>query len=153
MKAFLVSRILVVLAASLYAVTKVASFAPSPSTAATSSTVVSGPFQNKNPHTLLSQENVSPVLARQRRSVASVQTCGLFGLGLPEIALILVAVVFLVGPEKLGELVRESGKTARELADELKNVPEEFQKGMEEGESEARSRKAKQMKPVDKDNE
>ena len=75
--------------------------------------------------------------------------CSLFGLGLPELALILVAAVFLVGPEKLGELVKESGKTAGELADELKNVPTEFQKGMEQGETEARSRKAKPMKPVD----
>jgi Sec-independent protein translocase protein TatA len=68
----------------------------------------------------------------------------------------IVAAVFLVGAEKLGELVKDSGKTAGELKladDELKNVPGEFQKGMEEGEqADARCRKAKQMKPVDDDN-
>jgi len=33
----------------------------------------------------------------------------------------------------------------------LKKIPEEFSKGLEEGEVEARSRKAKKIKPVDED--
>mmetsp|Transcript_239 Transcript_239/g.438 ORF Transcript_239/g.438 Transcript_239/m.438 type:complete len:149 (+) Transcript_239:95-541(+) len=144
-------RILFILAA-LFAATNVEAFVP-PSRTNPSPVLLSSPFQNKNAPSLLNRENVPCALTRQRRSVASVQMCGLFGLGLPEIALILVAAVFLIGPQKLGEFVKESGKTAGELADELKNVPQEFQKGMEEGEMEARSRKAKQMKPVDKDNE
>lgn len=66
---------------------------------------------------------------------------GLFGLGAPEIAVILVAAAFLIGPQKLAELGREGGK----IAGELKDVPKEFQKGLEEGETEARSRVAKPM--------
>lgn len=108
----------------------------------------SSPFSQK---TLLTQEHVPTALTRQRRSVASVQTMSLFGLGLPEIALIAVAAFFLLGPQKVGELVKDSGKAAGELADELKNVPTEFQKGMEEGETEARSRKAKKIKPLKKE--
>lgn len=147
-----VYRILFIILSALLALSGVDAFVPSPGTAAAhSSPVISGPFLNKNTPSLLNQENVPTAVTRQRRSVASVQTMGLFGLGLPEIALILVAAVFLVGPQKLGELVKESGKTAGELADELKNVPAEFQKGMEEGEMEARSRTAKQMKPVEED--
>ena len=38
-------------------------------------------------------------LQRQRKSVANVQTMGLFGLGAPEIAVILVAAAFLLGPQ------------------------------------------------------
>ncbi len=34
---------------------------------------------------------------------------------------------------------------------ELKNIPEEFQKGVEEGEIEGRSRKAKVMEKVDQE--
>lgn len=80
-------------------------------------------------------------LQRQRKSVASVQTMGLFGLGAPEIAIILVAAAFLLGPQKLAELGKDAGK----IAGELKEVPKEFQKGMEEGESEAKAMKAKIM--------
>jgi len=83
-------------------------------------------------------------LQRQRKSVASVQTMGLFGLGAPEIAIILVAAAFLLGPQKLAELGKDAGK----IAGELKEVPKEFQKGLEEGEAQARSLKAKNMEEV-----
>jgi mttA/Hcf106 family len=49
-------------------------------------------------------------LQRQRKSVASVQTMGIFGLGAPEIAIILVAAAFLLGPQKLAEFGRDAGK-------------------------------------------
>jgi sec-independent protein translocase protein TatA len=88
---------------------------------------------------------------RQRRSVGVVQTMGLFGLGLPEIAIIAVAVAFVVGPEKLGAIVRSSGETASKYTDELKNVPTEFQKGLQEGEQNVKSRKAKPMDRVPSD--
>ena len=79
-----------------------------------------------------------PVAVRKSRSsVASVQTMGLFGLGGPEIAVILVAAAFLLGPQKLAELGKDAGK----IAGELKEVPKEFQAGMAEGEA-----AAKQMK-------
>ena len=69
---------------------------------------------------------------------------GLFGLGGFEIAIILVAGAFVLGPEKLAEMSRGAGKMSSELTD----IPREFQKGLEEGEADARSRKAKPMKKV-----
>jgi sec-independent protein translocase protein TatA len=73
---------------------------------------------------------------------------GLFGLGVPEIALILVALAFLLGPEALANLAKDTGKAAGEFKDEFKNIPEEFKKGLEEGEVESRSRNAKRIKAV-----
>lgn len=81
---------------------------------------------------------------RQRKSIGNVQMMGLFGLGAPEIAIILVAAAFLLGPQKLAELGKEGGK----IAGNLKDVPKEFQKGLEEGEIEAKSRVAKPMENV-----
>ena len=78
-------------------------------------------------------------LQRQRNSVAQVQTMGLFGLGAPEIGVIFVAAAFLLGPEKLASLGKDAGK----IAGELKEVPAEFQKGLEEGEAQAKAAKAK----------
>ena len=77
-------------------------------------------------------------LQRQRRSVAPVQTAGLFGLGAPEIAIILVAAAFLLGPQKLAEFGKDAGK----IAGELKEVPKEFQKGLAEGEESAKAMKS-----------
>uniref|UniRef100_A0A7S2VF94 Uncharacterized protein n=1 Tax=Entomoneis paludosa TaxID=265537 RepID=A0A7S2VF94_9STRA len=77
-------------------------------------------------------------LQRQRKSVAPVQTMGLFGLGVPEIGVILVAAAFVLGPQKLAELGKDAGK----IAGELKEVPKEFQKGLEEGEAQAKVIKA-----------
>lgn len=87
-------------------------------------------------------------LRRQRRSVASVQAMGLFGLGAPEIVIILIAAAFVIGPQGLAGIAKESGKMAGGIKDELKDVPVEFQKGLDEGESNARARKAKQMDPI-----
>ena len=84
-------------------------------------------------------------LEKQRKSMANIQTMGLFGLGGPEIVIILVAAAFLLGPEKLAELGKEAGK----MSAELKDVPKEFQKGLDEGEIEARSKKAKIMEIED----
>ncbi|CAB9516844.1 expressed unknown protein [Seminavis robusta] len=74
-----------------------------------------------------------PALQRQRKSMAPVQTMSLFGLGAPELAIILIAAAFLLGPSKLAELGKDAGK----IAGELKEVPKEFQKGLSEGEAEA----------------
>ena len=68
-----------------------------------------------------------------------MQTMGLFGLGAPEIGVILVAAAFLLGPEKLASLGKDAGK----IAGELKEVPKEFQEGMKEGEAQAKAVKAK----------
>ena len=75
-----------------------------------------------------------PALEKQRKSMASVQTMGLFGLGAPELLVIGVAAAFLLGPQKLAELGKDAGK----IAGELKEVPKEFQAGMQEGETQAR---------------
>jgi sec-independent protein translocase protein TatA len=80
-----------------------------------------------------------PSLVHQRKSMASVQTMGLFGLGAPEVAIILVAAAFLLGPQKLAELGKDAGK----IAGELKEVPKEFQKGLSEGEELAKANKQK----------
>lgn len=82
----------------------------------------------------LPQRQQPPLMFRdQRRSVAHVQLQGLFGLGAPEIAVILVAAAFLLGPQKLAELGKDAGK----IAGELKEVPKEFQAGLKEGEQAA----------------
>ena len=89
-------------------------------------------------------------LSRQRRSVAYIQTHGIFGLGGLEIAIILAAAAFLIGPQQLGKV---AGQFKTGLPDELKKIPEEFQKGVEEGETNARARNAKVMKPPPDDRE
>mmetsp|Transcript_3405 Transcript_3405/g.6394 ORF Transcript_3405/g.6394 Transcript_3405/m.6394 type:complete len:137 (-) Transcript_3405:224-634(-) len=85
-------------------------------------------------------------LQRQRKSVAQIQTMGLFGLGAPEIGVILVAAAFLLGPEKLASLGKDAGK----IAGELKEVPKEFQAGMAEGEASAKAMKGKSEKDEEK---
>ena len=82
-------------------------------------------------------ENQPVAIQKQRSSMASVQTMGLFGLGGPEIAVILIAGAFLLGPQKLAELGKEAGK----MAGELKEVPKEFQEGLAEGEKQAQELK------------
>jgi sec-independent protein translocase protein TatA len=77
----------------------------------------------------------------QRQSVATVQLQGLFGLGAPELVIIGIAAAFLLGPEKLASLGKDAGK----MAGELKEVPKEFQRGLEEGEIAAKAAKAKEM--------
>lgn len=59
--------------------------------------------------------------------------------------MILVAVVVLVGPQKLAESL---GRSAGEITAEFEDVPKEFRSGVEEGEIEARSRSAKRMDEV-----
>jgi sec-independent protein translocase protein TatA len=73
-------------------------------------------------------------LQRQRYSVAQVQTMSLFGLGAPELGIILIVAAFVLGPEKLAEFGKDAGK----IAGELKEVPKEFQKGLAEGEATAK---------------
>jgi sec-independent protein translocase protein TatA len=99
-----------------------------------------------NPRSTLSftaplEPQLPAALQRQRKSMASVQTMGLFGLGPLEIGVILVAAAFLLGPQKLAELGKDAGK----IAGELKEVPKEFQKGMAEGEIEAAKMKKEIM--------
>ena len=70
---------------------------------------------------------------------------GLFGLGGAEIAIVLVAAAFLLGPETLAKMTKEAGKVASEYKDELEKVPDEFKKGYDEARIDSKSRKAKPM--------
>ena len=88
-------------------------------------------------------------LQRQRKSMANVQTMGLFGLGAPEVGIILVAAAFLLGPDKLASMGKDAGK----IAGELKEVPKEFQAGLAEGEASAKAMKASEMSNVDEQQE
>jgi sec-independent protein translocase protein TatA len=102
-------------------------------------------------NTLLSTNSMAPIVSKpslildrqQRHSVANVQMMGLFGLGAPEIAVILVAAAFLLGPQKLAELGKDAGK----IAGELKEVPKEFQAGLKEGEQAAQLAKQQPQQP------
>ena len=78
---------------------------------------------------------------------------GLFGLGFGELIIVVLALGFVLGPDKIISFIRSSGSTAKEFKDELSKVPEEFKKGLEEGEIEARSRKAKKIDAVEDDKE
>ncbi len=103
-------------------------------------------FRSMTQPTIPSSHYYTPAaLQHQRKSVANVQTMGLFGLGAPEIAIILVAAAFVLGPQKLAELGKDAGK----IAGELKEVPKEFQKGLQEGE--ANANKLKQAPPASMD--
>ena len=84
-------------------------------------TSITNPFQ---------QQIQQPTFQEQRITKTSLNV---FGLGAPEIAVILIAGAFLLGPQKLAELGKDAGK----IAGELKEVPKEFQEGMMEGEREA----------------
>ena len=104
---------------------------------------------NQLPSNSVATSKMSPIVVtnsafdRQRRSVANIQMMGLFGLGAPEIAVILVAAAFLLGPQKLAELGKDAGK----IAGELKEVPKEFQAGLKEGEQAAQMAKEQQTIP------
>mmetsp|Transcript_43183 Transcript_43183/g.101252 ORF Transcript_43183/g.101252 Transcript_43183/m.101252 type:complete len:147 (-) Transcript_43183:263-703(-) len=73
----------------------------------------------------------------------------LFGLGAPELAIIAVAAAFVLGPAKLGEMSKDLGK----MAGELKEVPKEFQAGVNEGEVQAKAMKARSVTPENKEAE
>lgn len=66
-------------------------------------------------------------------------------------AIILVAAVVLIGPQKISEFAKDSGKLVSQIPEELKQIPEEFRKGVEEGETDFRSRNAKPMKKIPKE--
>ncbi|KAL7516269.1 hypothetical protein ACHAWX_001303 [Stephanocyclus meneghinianus] len=65
-----------------------------------------------------------------------------FGLGPAELVLITIAGVFMLGPSKLAQMSQEVENLAANssrLGEEWKKIPEEFKKGIEEGEIEAES--------------
>ena len=70
----------------------------------------------------------APSMRDARRSVV---TNSLFGLGAPELVVILGLGAFVLGPDKLASMAKDFGK----VAGELKDVPKEFKEGLEEGEA------------------
>ena len=71
----------------------------------------------------------------------------MFGLGAPELEVILIAGVFLLGPQILAEFGKDAGK----IAGELKEVPKKFQAGLKEGEEEAMKMKKQISTDIVKD--
>lgn len=67
----------------------------------------------------------------------SVPQMGLFGLGTPELMVIAGVALLILGPEQVKKLAKDVGK----VTSELKQVPEEFSKGMEAGALEAEKKK------------
>jgi len=62
---------------------------------------------------------------------------GLFGLGTPEIAIIAGVAMLILGPDQLKKIAKDVGKVSAEL----KQVPEEFNKGLEVGAAELEKKK------------
>ena len=100
----------------------------------------------------------SPSSHPNTNSQTTSQLSSFFGLGPAELIIIAIAGLVVIGPDKLLQFSKEAGevagKTGTGMGDEwseIKAIPEEFQKGVEEGEIEARSRKAKVMDDVGKD--
>ena len=117
-------------------------------------TTFSSPI-NFSPPPIIStnRQHISTISNRTPAKTTRLQS--FFGLGPGELILIAIAGLLVVGPTKLLRLSKEAGEVAGKTAsglgdewDEIKSIPEEFQKGVEEGEIEARSRKAKVMDKI-----
>jgi Sec-independent protein translocase protein TatA len=86
----------------------------------------------------------------------TTQLYSLFGLGPGEISIVLLASILVIGPSKLIQLARSAGSAtgkttsnvSTEWMDSIKSLPTEFNKGVEIGEIDARSRKARTMDNV-----
>mmetsp|Transcript_26079 Transcript_26079/g.45396 ORF Transcript_26079/g.45396 Transcript_26079/m.45396 type:complete len:197 (-) Transcript_26079:41-631(-) len=77
-------------------------------------------------------------------SRAPAPTMSLFGLGAPEIAVILIIALFVLGPENVNKLAKDFGK----ISAELKQVPEEFNAGIEAGAEERKAEKTAAPAPA-----
>ena len=103
----------------------------------------------KHPTIYYSEQSV---LIRHRKSVGSIQTMGVFGLGTAEIAIVLAVGAFIIGPEQLGKMVGSiTGKAEGGIPDELKKIPEEFKKGFDESSVNSKARNAKKMEALPDD--
>lgn len=56
---------------------------------------------------------------------------GLFGLGIPEVAVIAGVAALIFGPSKLPELGKAAGETAKSFQEAAKEFNDELKKGME----------------------
>merc|ERR1711937_307599 len=82
-------------------------------------------------------------LNNDKRKTRLVTAMGLFGLGLPEVAVIAGVAVLLFGPSKIPELGKTLGKTVRGLQDATQEFKEELDaelaKGPEDDETTTKS--------------
>jgi sec-independent protein translocase protein TatA len=92
----------------------------------------------------------APLITARSQHVARRESglvMGLFGLGAPEIAVIIAVAALVLGPDKLVSFAKDAGK----MAGELKEVPKEFQAGINEGEASMKEVKKQQkvLEPED----
>lgn len=64
-----------------------------------------------------------------------------FGLGLPEIAVILIIALIIFGPKKLPELGRSLGKGLKSFKKGVSEASDEFKTGLEENEEKKEDKK------------
>lgn len=80
----------------------------------------------------------------------------IFGIGLPEMAVIMVVALLVFGPKKLPEIGRSLGKTLRSFQDASKEFETEFQKEAQKIENSvkmnAQLEEGKQQQAVSKEN-
>jgi len=90
----------------------------------------------------LALARLPPAAAAAPRRAGAPQM-GLFGLGAPELAIIAGVALLVLGPEQVKKLAKDIGKVSAEL----KQVPEEFSKGMEIGKDELDAKKGTTVLP------
>jgi sec-independent protein translocase protein TatA len=91
------------------------------------------PRERESPPSAAFAASATPTVAPRARDA----TMGLFGLGTPEIAIIAGVALLVLGPDQVKKLAKDVGK----ISAELKQVPEEFSKGMEVGQQELAQKK------------
>uniref|UniRef100_A0A6T7Z9N7 Uncharacterized protein n=1 Tax=Prymnesium polylepis TaxID=72548 RepID=A0A6T7Z9N7_9EUKA len=92
------------------------------------------PLRGTRARTVAPAVALSPRKPTHGSRLAPVQM-GLFGLGGPEIAVIGVVMIFVLGPDKIKSLARDAGKavpTLKEVAEEFKEVSLEVAKDLKE---------------------
>ena len=84
----------------------------------------------------LSEPAVGAAVQQQTARTSDLKM-GLFGLGTPELAVIAGIALLVLGPDQVKKLAKDVGKVSAEL----KQVPEEFNKGMDIGAEELAKKK------------
>jgi Tat protein translocase TatB subunit len=72
----------------------------------------------------------------------------MFGIGMPELLVILVVALVVLGPKRLPEVARQLGKAVAEFRRHTSDVMEEFQSQMRVEDDTARRTAAKPAKPA-----